>query len=248
MDYGFFCSVCAKACGNIMNYDAHMRGKEHQRKLAGYMSTTAAPAEQIFMEGDFDEDDDDYELMARPSHLSQPPLPQQPTLAVRRPLHEAARPASQSSIWPPACVPQPSPTPQQPSQRPTPPIQRPTTLQPQQPTPQQPSLQRPTPTPQQPSPTTQQPTAQPSTSQRRWETVSNSYCQRPAVSLPTPAPPSPASPVVMSSPPRRVNNPQRWVNPIPRPVPVRRSPAAPRKAAQESRVVKTPHRHYPCDL
>ncbi len=67
MDCRFFCIVCGKACGNITNYDAHMRGKEHQRKLAGFMSKTAAPAEQVFMEGDFDEDEDEYERMVRPS-------------------------------------------------------------------------------------------------------------------------------------------------------------------------------------
>ena len=77
MDGIYFCVVCEKSCQSITNYDAHVRGKEHQRKLPMHKPTISNPAQQVFI--DMDYDDDEYEPVAGLQTMQQSRIQESPT-------------------------------------------------------------------------------------------------------------------------------------------------------------------------
>ena len=53
MDCRFECIICRKVCGNLPNYEAHVLGREHIKKLTQYVDLTTLPpplpAQQVMM-------------------------------------------------------------------------------------------------------------------------------------------------------------------------------------------------------
>ena len=213
MDQRFACEICRRFCGNLQNYEAHIRGKEHFRRLAVYVDPRLLPpplpAQRVMM-NDEDSDDDDDEPRARPAVRVAPARmiwDDQPAAAMV--LHAPQRTVGLRAPQPAVAL-----RPPQSAAALHPPQQEAVVLRPPQAAvvlhpPQQVAVVLPPP----PHPTTS--TASP----RRWATVNGGYCRRPVAppeAEKQKVPPSPVSHVAIPpSPPGRTQKPTPMGQPHP---------------------------------